>query len=94
MICTPQGSISPILSNIYLNGLDLFIEELKSNFDKGNAAKINPEYKHLDYLRQKALNNNNHLEANKVLKSMQKIKARLPSDPNFRRLYYVRYADD
>lgn len=90
-----KGSIiSPILSNIYLNELDKFIKELKSKFDSGKSAKINPEYKHLDYLRQKALKSNNQLGANKYLKEMQKVKARLPNDPNFRRLYYVRYADD
>ena len=95
IICTPQGSIiSPLLSNIYLNELDKFIGELKVEFDKGVRAKVSSEYKHLDYLRQRALKNMEDPEALKFLKHMQKTKARLPNDPNFRRLYYVRYADE
>ena len=77
-----------------MNKLDLFVKDIKSNFDKGREAKVSPDYKRLDYLRQKALKNEDPLEANRVLKEMQKIRARLPNDPGFRRLYYVRYADD
>ena len=95
IIGIPQGSIiSPILSNVYLNELDKFIGDLKAKFDSGKVAKVNPEYKHLDYLRQKTLKCNDRVSANKRLREMQKIKARLPNDPGFRRLYYVRYADD
>lgn len=53
-----------------------------------------PEYKRLDYLRQKELRRGDRREALRILKEMQKVKARMPRDPNFRRLYYVRYADD
>lgn len=40
---TPQGSIiSPILANIFLDKLDQFVEQLKSKFDIGKHASINP----------------------------------------------------
>ncbi len=43
---TPQGGIiSPILSNIYLNELDNFMEEYKRNFDKGKGRKRLKEYR-------------------------------------------------
>ncbi len=46
---TVQGSIiSPILSNIYLNELDTFMDELKVKFDEGTFRKVNPEYNRLD----------------------------------------------
>jgi retron-type reverse transcriptase len=45
---TPQGSIiSPILANIFLHELDLFVNYLKDAFDKGTRASNTPEYNQL-----------------------------------------------
>lgn len=88
----PQGSIiSPILSNIYLNELDKFIEKLKSYFDSKTKPKINPVYNRLRYLKSK--------ESNPVIQSrIHKLLLKTPYykalDPDFKKITYVRYADD
>lgn len=75
----PQGGIlSPLLSNIYLDEFDKYVEELIKQFDKGNAPKHNPVY---DKLRRNKIKPKNMI-------SYQQL------DPNYRRLKYVRYADD
>ena len=103
---TPQGGIiSPILANIYLDKLDRFMEELKKRFDKGTVRSIYPESYELEKKRgvlTKKLRNSSTEEERQILKErIQEIdrqKLTMPySDPfdsGFKRLQYVRYADD
>lgn len=43
---TPQGGIlSPILANIYLHELDIFMERMMASVNKGKVRKDNPEYR-------------------------------------------------
>lgn len=51
---TPQGGIlSPLLSNIYLNELDSFMDNMAKSFSIGNERKRNPEWKRLESRRYK-----------------------------------------
>jgi hypothetical protein len=89
---TPQGSsISPVICNIVLHQFDLFIEKVKSKFEKGKIRKVNPKYHSLSSARIKSKN----LEVqNNPLQKMLSMESRDLRDPNFKRLMYVRYADD
>lgn len=102
---TPQGSIiSPILSNIYLNELDKFIDKLKLEFDTSlqlasqagassasEKPKINPTYNRLRYLKNKESNPKVKARIHKILLKTPYYKA---IDPSFKKITYVRYADD
>lgn len=103
---TPQGGIiSPILANIYLDKLDRYMEELKKRFDKGTERAVYPETYELEKKRgviAKKLRNTNSEEERRLLTEkiheIDREKLTMPySDPfdtNFKRLQYVRYADD
>lgn len=103
---TPQGGIiSPILANIYLDKLDRYMDELKKRFDKGKARAVYPETYELEKKRgvlAKKLRNTNSEEEKQVLTEkiceIDRKKLMIPySDPfdtSFKRLQYVRYADD
>ena len=93
---TPQGSIvSPILANIYLNKLDRFVEKmLLPTFNKGDRRRANPVYMALLKEAQKAGDKGEHKTAKDLRQQAQTTPSRDPEDPDFRRLRYVRYADD
>ena len=93
---TPQGGVvSPILANIYLDRLDQFVEKsLTPAYTRGTARRQNPQWKRLQgrMAYQKKLGN--HKLANTLRQQMQQLPSGDPFDPGYRRLHYVRYADD
>lgn len=91
---TPQGSVlSPLLCNIYMHELDQFIESLQSEFMAGSSRKrrINPFYTKLFEAKQKC---RTPMERRRLQKMMRDTPSADYMDPKFRRLRYVRYADD
>ena len=93
---TPQGGIvSPILANVYLDRLDKYVENmLIPAHTDGSDRRDNREYTRL--LKQAAYQRKrgNHAKALQLRKQMQQLPSRDPYDPGYRRLRYVRYADD
>jgi group II intron reverse transcriptase/maturase len=93
---TPQGSIvSPILANVYLHRLDRFVEKtLLPTFNRGDRRRTNPTYKSLLNAARRAGDKGDHKTAKCLRRQAQTMSSRDPTDPDFRRLWYVRYADD
>lgn len=104
-----QGSIiSPILANVYMHEFDKFMDLYKTQFDKGNTRRMNPQYSHAMYklkeLRKSVKRDWDGLNPEDKDQRLAQIKAvtaellsvpsRMVNDPNYRRIVYCRYADD
>jgi len=89
----PQGVVlSPLFSNIVLHELDEFIEgKLKIEYTKGKKRKANLEYRKLRY----QIKRETDLKKRRVLiNECLKVSSKDLYDPDFKRLFYVRYVDD
>jgi group II intron reverse transcriptase/maturase len=93
-IGTFQGSpLSSLLCNIVLHELDVFIDNLKKDFDKGVRRRKNPLYRKIQY--QLGYDSKlSSLEKRKLANNLRSLVSKDFNDPGFRRLRYVRYADD
>jgi hypothetical protein len=93
---TPQGGIvSPILSNIYLDQLDQFVETtLLPAYDRGTKRRESKEYKRYKRQYYNAVKRGNHTQAKELRQKLQSTPSSDTHDPDYRRLRYVRYADD
>ncbi len=103
---TPQGGIvSPILANIYLDKLDKYVKEYIRHFDKGTKRRPGKESNDLANERKRTVRKLKKVKdgTEKValvarLKAIEQERAAFPSgdemDGSYRRLKYIRYADD
>ena len=93
---TPQGGVlSPLLANIYLHELDVFImDELRPRYQRGDRGHPNPEYTKLSGRIQHLKRKGNMAEAKALTQERRRLPTRDPRDKEFRRLRYCRYADD
>lgn len=104
------GIVSPILANIFLHELDQFMEMEIEKFNKGKQRKPYASYAKLEWtirtrrakLRKlKSRDDTSPESLNEIKqeilaieKEMKSMPSRDPSDSDYRRLHYVRYADD
>jgi len=92
----PQGgTLSPILSNIYLDKLDKFIEqEIIPQYTRGEHRARNPEYHRTQTRMRYARQTGDRAKARELAKTLRTLPYTDPMDPGYRRLKYIRYADD
>jgi len=103
---TPQGGIvSPLLANIYLDRLDKYMKEYITKFDKGEKRRPSRVRMDFENARRRTVRKLKSVEEEseravliQKIKAEDKERAMFPScdemDTDYKRLKYVRYADD
>jgi group II intron reverse transcriptase/maturase len=93
---SPQGGVvSPVLSNIYLDRLDKFVETvLIPEYTRGGRRTPSPAYREAENAIARARRRGDRATVRQLRKRLRSLPSGDPDDPGFRRLRYVRYADD
>ena len=93
--CSYGGVLSPCLSNVYLDRLDQFVETiLMAEYNRGVRRKPNPEYHRVQQAALRARRRGDDAAVRELRKRQRNLPSMDPHDPGYRRLRYVRYADD
>jgi group II intron reverse transcriptase/maturase len=92
----PQGGVaSPVLSNIYLDRLDKFVETvLISEYTRGKRRARSPEYRKAERAIRRAREQGDRAQLRTLYRRLHSLPSQDPRDPGYRRLRYCRYADD
>jgi hypothetical protein len=92
----PQGGVaSPVLSNIYLHKLDVFVETvLIPEYNRGKLRARKPEYRKVERAIRRARQQGDRVLVRSLYKRLHSLPSQDPADPGYRRLRYCRYADD
>jgi group II intron reverse transcriptase/maturase len=92
----PQGGVlSPLLSNIYLHRLDIFVEQvLVPEYNRGTSRVKNPAYRQVQKALTRARVRGDRAEARSLRQRLRSMPSKDLHDPRYRRLRYCRYADD
>ena len=86
---------SPLLSNIYLHKLDAFAETvLMPQYTRANSRADNPEYRKVESQVKAARRKGDRALSRSLGKRLRQLPSQDRNDPEYRRLRYVRYADD
>jgi len=93
---SPQGGvISPILANLYLDRFDQYVEKtLLPGHNRGAEREENPAYTKLMDRSYDLAKAGRKEEARAIRQQAQCLPSKRLEDPGYRRLRYVRYADD
>ena len=84
-----------MLSNIYLDRMDKYVEKtLLPVYNMGDQRKLYRPYMRMHKAIWKMERNGQRKEARPMRRQLQQLPSRDPNDPSFRRLHYIRYADD
>ena len=83
------------MSNIYLDRLDYFVERiLIPHYTRGERRASNPAYQRITSAIERARKHGDREKTRELRKRQRLLPSHDPEDPGYRRLRYVRYADD